>query len=68
MFESVQYSEEFFQYYLSMTKQKQGRPIFYKFLAVPSARVARMLAPLTYSPGLELVGGSAPKPLAYYWG
>ena len=28
-------------------------------MAVPSARVARMLAPLTYSTGLELVGGSA---------
>ena len=39
-----------------------------KFLAVPSARVAHMLAPLTYSPGLKLVGGSAPKPLAYYCG
>jgi len=37
-----------------------------KFLAVPSARVARMLAPRTFGTGLELVGGSAPKPLAYY--
>ena len=39
-----------------------------KFLAVPSARVTRMLTPLTYSTGLKLVGGSAPKPPAYYWG
>ena len=42
----------------------------HKFLAVPTARVARMLAPrpspLAFATGLELVGGSAPKPLAWY--
>ena len=33
-----------------------------KLLAMPTAWVARMLAPLTYSTGLQLVGGAAPKP------
>ena len=33
-----------------------------KLMAVPTARVARMLAPLAFSTGLQLAGGVAPKP------
>ena len=33
-----------------------------KLMAVPTARVARTLAPLTFSTGHQLVGGVAPKP------
>ena len=36
--------------------------IYNKLMAVPTARVARRLAPLTFSTGLQLVGGVAPKP------
>ena len=36
----------------------------YKLLAVPLAWVARKLTPLTYSTGLQLVEGAAPKPLS----
>ena len=37
----------------------------YKLTAVPTARVARKARSPTFSTGLQLVGGSAPKPLAY---
>jgi len=33
-----------------------------KLSAVPTARVARTLTPLTFSTCLQLVGGAAPKP------
>ena len=39
-----------------------GSDIEDKLLAMPPAWVARKLAPLTYSIGLQLVGGAAPKP------
>ena len=41
---------------------RQTRRNEYKLMAVPTARVARMLAPLTFSTGLQLAGGVAPKP------
>jgi hypothetical protein len=34
-------------------------------MAVPTARVARKLAPLTYSTGLSLLGVLPPNPLFY---
>ena len=34
-------------------------------MAVPTAQVAHMLAPLTFSTGLQLAGGFAPKPPFY---
>ena len=39
--------------------------IIYKLTAVPTARVTRKACSPTFSTGLQLVGGSAPKPLAY---
>ena len=36
-----------------------------KLTAVPTARVARKARSPTFGTGLQLVGGSAPKPLAY---
>ena len=40
----------------------QGWHHYDKLMAVPTARVARTLAPLTFSTGHQLVGGVAPKP------
>ena len=34
-------------------------------MAMPTARVARKARSPTFGTGLQLVGGSAPKPLAY---
>ena len=39
--------------------------IYNKLTAVPTAQVARKACSPTFSTGLQLVGGSAPKPLAY---
>jgi hypothetical protein len=36
---------------------------FHKFLAVPTAQVARMLTPLAFSTGLNLLGALPPNPL-----
>ena len=36
-----------------------------KLTAVPTAQVARKACSPTFGTGLQLVGGSAPKPLAY---
>ena len=44
-----------------------ARGIYYnKLLAVPTARVARMLAPLAFSTGLSLLGALPPNPLSLY--
>ena len=50
--------------YLSSWLPFPGHLTYYrdKLMAVPTARVARMLAPLTFSTGLQLAGGLAPKP------
>ena len=41
---------------------KQSGYYPYKLLAMPTAQVARMLTPLAFSTGYQLVGGIAPKP------
>ena len=48
-----------------ITKKIEGWGIVDKLTAVPTARVARKARSPTFSTGLQLVGGSAPKPLAY---
>jgi hypothetical protein len=48
--------------YISVHSRSMLLYIIDKLMAVPTARVARMLAPLAFSTGHQLVGGVAPKP------
>jgi hypothetical protein len=48
--------------YISVHSRSMLLYIIDKLMAVPTARVARKLAPLAFSTGLQLVGGVAPKP------